>query len=883
MARPPRSLEPVACSPPPGACYRVAMGFIVALGMAAALTPPGPGISEALARERVAAITDLAYELGFVVPDARDEPVEGRVGIRLTLAEPHRVVLDFAQPADRVRGVEVNGVAVEAEIAGGHIVVPAERTVAGTNTIAVAFTAGDEALNRQNDFLYTLFVPARARLAFPCFDQPDLKARFRLTLTVPAEWQAVANGAEVSAITRDGARVVEFAETPPLPTYLFAFATGRFQVETAGRDGRTYRMFHRETDAARLARNRDAIFDLHAAALAWLEDYTEIAYPWGKFDFVLIPSFQFGGMEHAGAILYNAERLLLDESATQNQLLARASVIAHETAHMWFGDLVTMRWFDDVWMKEVFANFMAAKIVNPSFPDLNHELRFLLAHHPVAYGADRTEGANPIRQPLDNLDEAGQLYGPIIYQKAPVVMRQLELLIGEEGFRDGLREYLAQHSFGNATWTDLVEILDARTRRDVAEWSRAWVDERGRPVFTVRLIEDARGRLDSVHLRLDDPGGRGLVWPERLRLAFGDRDGVRHVEVDVTDRNTFARGPRGIGRPLYVLPGAGLGYGLFLLDEGSRDYLLAHVEEVPDEVTRGAAWIALWENLLESRVAPADFVEAVMRALPQEPDEQNAELVLGYLRRAFWRFLSSEDRDGRGPALETMLREGLASAGTESRKAAWFGAYRDMALSAEGLAWLERVWRREESVPGLRLAEADEINLAMELAVRAVDDWQAILRTQEERIENSDRRARFTFVVPALSADPGVRERAFARLRFVENRQREPWVLESLAYLNHPLRQSHARQFVRPALELLREIQQTGDIFFPTRWMEATLGGHASPDVARIVRDFLAGEPQYPERLRWTILHTADELFRAGSGDETVMGSGVSRDLSPAD
>ena len=162
-------------------------------------------------------------------------------------------------------------------------------------------------------------------------------------------------------------------------------------------------MFHRETDAAKVARNRDAIFDLHARALAWLEDYTSIPYPWGKFDFVLIPSFQFGGMEHAGAILYNASGLMLDESATQNQLLERASVIAHETAHMWFGDLVTMRWFNDVWMKEVFANFMAAKIVNPSFPEVNHELRFLLAHHPAAYQVDRTPGPIPIRQPLANL------------------------------------------------------------------------------------------------------------------------------------------------------------------------------------------------------------------------------------------------------------------------------------------------------------------------------------------------------------------------------------------------------------------------------------------------------------------------------------------------
>ena len=135
-------------------------------------------------------------------------------------------------------------------------------------------------------------------------------------------------------------------------------------------------------------------------------------------------------MEHPGSVFYNANSMLLDESATQNQFLGRASLISHETSHMWFGDLVTMKWFNDVWMKEVFANFMAAKIVNPSFPEVNHELRFLLQHYPAAYDVDRTEGANPIRQDLANLNEAGSLYGAIIYQKAPIVMRQLELLVG---------------------------------------------------------------------------------------------------------------------------------------------------------------------------------------------------------------------------------------------------------------------------------------------------------------------------------------------------------------------------------------------------------------------------------------------------------------------
>src|SRR5690606_30114985 len=276
------------------------------------------------------------------------------------------------------------------------------------------------------------------------------------------------------------------------------------------------------------------VFDLHAASLDWLERYTGIPYPFGKFDFVLIPSFQFNGMEHPGAIYYRDTSLLLDESATENDVLDRARVIAHETAHMWFGDLVTMRWFDDVWMKEVFANFMAAKIVEPAFPQVNHDLRFLFAHHPRAYSVDRTPGTHPIRQPLANLDEAGTLYGPIIYQKAPIVMRQLELLIGADAFRNGLRTYLQRYAFGNATWLDLVGILDGHADFDLTKWSRAWVEEAGRPTIRTDIERSEDGTLERIALVQADPlPDRNLIWTQRVNVLVASTDGARSVPIEL--------------------------------------------------------------------------------------------------------------------------------------------------------------------------------------------------------------------------------------------------------------------------------------------------------------------------------------------------------------
>ncbi len=831
---------------------------------AAAIDPSlAPGVPETLARERAQVILSPRYELSFRIPENRAESIHGSETVRFALRAPHRVVLDFAQPSDRVSSVRVGDRPVEVEFAGGHLILPASATKAGENAIRIEFLAGEDSLNRNDDFLYTLFVPARAHSAWPCFDQPDLKARYTLTLSAPSSWEVVANGAEVERTVSGETATVRFAETQPIPTYLFAFAAGKFRIETAERNGRTFRMFHRETDAKKVARNRDAIFDLHARALVWLEEYTGIKYPWGKFDFVLIPSFQFGGMEHPGAIFYNASGLLLDESATQNQLLARATTISHETSHMWFGDLVTMRWFNDVWMKEVMANFMAAKIVNPSFPEVNHDLRFLLSYYPSAYEVDRTAGANPIRQSLGNLDEAGRLYGAIIYDKAPVVVRQLEMIVGEQGFRDGMCEYLKRYSFANATWLDLVRILGARTPENLAAWSHAWVDLRGRPELTTHLHLGPDGNIASLTLSQRDPLGRGALWPQRLQVDVGYGDHMETLAVSVHGAVTDVSLARGKKRPLYVVPnGGGLGYGMFVLDDDTRRYLAAHIENIPDALTRGSAWVDLWENVLEAPRTGPDFLDLAARVLPKETDEQNTQLILSYLTRAFWLLLPPQERIARAPALEAVLREGIGRARTASQKSAWFNAFRDVALTADGVAWLERVWRREQKIDGLGFAEADEITMAMELAVREVPGWQQILEAQRDRTQNPDRKARFEFVMPALSADPAVRDKAFERFRNVENRRREPWVLESLHYLNHPLREEHALRYVAPSLELLAEIQRTGDIFFPQRWMDAALSGHRSPAAAQTVRGFLTRHADLPERLRWTVLSAADDLFR---------------------
>jgi aminopeptidase N len=834
---------------------------------------PDAGVSQALARHRAARVSDLRYNLSFVVPAERRGVIVGRETITFTLADASAPLpVDFDPNRAGALHGQANGAPLPNRITNGHIVVPEAALKAGANALTFEFDAGDAPLNRNDDFLYTIFVPARAHEAFPCFDQPDLKARWTLALDVPAGWETLANGAEASRDAAAGRTRVSFTETAPISTYLFAFAAGQFSIERAERNGRTLRMFHRETDAQKVARNRDAIFDLHASALAWLEDYTTIQYPFGKFDFLLVPSFQFGGMEHPGAIFYNAQSLLLDESATDNQLLERASAIAHETAHLWFGDLVTMRWFDDVWTKEVFANLMAAKIVNPSFPRINHELRFLLTYYPAAYDVDRTAGTNAIHQPLANLSDAGTLYGNIIYDKAPIVMRQLETMLGADGFRNGLRDYLHRYSYANATWGDLIALLRERTPEDLAAWSRAWVDEPGRPIFRTTLQVD-NGRITRLALTESDPNPRRrLHWPQNLLVGLGYTGHVDLVPTRMMTGRADVYGARGHIEPSFILPnGAGLGYGDFHLEGGSLEWLMAFMPTISDPLTRGAAWVTLWESMLDGDIGADAFIEAALKAHTIETDPLIKERVLAYVAQAYWQFLPDDRRQALAPRLEQEMIEGLQNASATSVKSAYFSTLRSVALTTPTLEWLTSVWRGEQKIDGLPLAETDFILLAEDLAVRGVPDGKSIVAQQIERSQNPDRKARLAFVAPALSADPAERDRFFASLKDVANRRHESWVLEAVRFLNHPLRDAQAVRYVRPSLDLLQDIQRTGDIFFPKRWMDATLAGHKSPAAAQGVRQFLdAMGTSYPDRLRRIVLSSADNLFRANRVHVTV-------------
>jgi len=782
---------------------------------------PKDGISIELARDRKAGIDSLRYALHFDIPETRTAPVEGKVSLTFFLTEKRPVHLDAK--GFEVHSVSVNGRRSSPKIINEHISLPRHLLKKGHNEIDISFTAGEQSLNRREKFLYTLLVPDRARTLFPCFDQPDLKARYTLSLTVPHGWNAVSN----TAVDFTEGSLVHFRETEPLSTYLFSFVAGEFECVTSEgieANGTPIHLYHRETDPDRIAQCPEILRQVKQS-IDWLEEYTGIRYPFAKYDLIILPDFQYGGMEHTGATLYNDRRMFLSNHPTTDEILSRASLIAHETAHMWFGDFVTMKWFDDVWTKEVFANFFAAKMVRPLFPSINHRLSDLKNYYAAAYTEDRTIGSNAIQRPLGNLRDAGLIYCNIIYDKSPVVMSMLEHRIGSDTFREAIRTYLSSFAYGNATWDDLVSIISRQATFDVAEWSRVWVKEKGMPEY------DYIAEGDKITVRQRDPFGAGNAWQQEISYtvfsASGDSADVTAVFDGCTE--TVLEAPFGVA---HVIPNSdGLAYGRFRISEPEAQWLFSIYPELVDENTRMSVLMTLYESTWHRELQPEEFITWACRMLPSESNTLIRSSMMGYAASAdlwarrsglFEEFLHSTSVN---PAFDHEFR---------------LTAFRNlMRVSSSKNDVLLEIWQTEKPFDGLLLSERDYTSLAYQLMLRYPSMAVSIRDTQAGRISNPDRREAFQYISRACSPDRADRDLFFISLLDASTRGPESRVTAALSLLTSPLLGDEAVSRIRPALEIIEDIQRTGDIFFPSSWCTSLLGSQTSPEAASQVRSFV--------------------------------------------
>ena len=799
------------------------------------------GISLELAQLRKKKIKELKYDLHFSIPKRKQEAVEGEANIRFTIQRPQEIILDFRENADKIKEVSVNGQSTAYIFQNEHIRIPEEATVQGMNEIYIRFTAGDQSLNRNEEFLYTLLVPDRARTVFPCFEQPNLKAEFTLQLEVPAEWEAVSNTSIQTEAIKNGRKQITFCPTEPLSTYLFSFVAGKLKKVEYADGERILTAYHRETDPKRVTQ-LDIIFQQVASSLHWMEDYTDIPYPFAKYSFIILPGFQYGGMEHTGATLYNDNSMFLSEHPTLDEELARAKLIAHETAHMWFGDYVTMDWFNDVWTKEVFANYFAACITEPLFPSVNHSLNWIKTYTSASLAEDRTAGSNSIRQPLDNLRNAGLIYGNIIYNKAPVMMQKLVEIMGEEAYQEGIRKYLKTYAYGNATWDDLIAILDAKTEEDLATFSDVWVNQKGMPHITFH------NRYGQLEIRQKDPLNRGLLWPQRFQVTFQGLE-CSSVEVNLTKDSLIIDIPEGTEA---ILPNTdGRGYGLFIPDEQSKKWLLAHWQETLDDTARQSLLMLLYENYQHNLISDKEWMNALLNGLNNEKNALIASTLCSYLNDPLIRL---GNKDLENELWKWSENHPIASCRLQ--------LIRCLTSSAKAPESIERIYRLWEKQSHPMLNERDYMTMAYELALHRPERYETIRETQRDRITNPDRKRQFDFIIQAVTPDTLQMDTFFQSLLKAENRRIEPWAASALTYLNHPLRQPYSMKYIRPGLEVLQEVQRTGDIFFPKDWASALLENYKSKEAYQEVQAFFEAHPEYPALLKNKILQAAWSIYR---------------------
>ncbi|MCI9845215.1 M1 family metallopeptidase [Flavobacterium pectinovorum] len=818
------------------------------------------GVSEQLAIFRKHQISDVNYKLLFEIPNQKRENIDSQLTLNLNLSDLSQpLLLDFKEKNSNIKSVSANGKSIAIVHEKGHIVIPVESLVSGKNTIAISFIAGNLSLNRNDDFLYTLLVPDRASTLFPCFDQPDIKATYKLSLTVPKDWKVLAGADVKETVEKGDFTSYTFGQSDKMSTYLFSFVAGKFNSVTQ-KPGLEMTFLYRENDKGKLESSRDTIFNLHQQSLNFLEKYTSYKFPFQKLDFASIPVFQYGGMEHVGAIQYRESTLFLDNSATDSEKLDRAKLIAHETSHMWFGDLVTMKWFDDVWMKEVFANFMADKIMNPIFPKVNHNLQFFTAHYPSAYAEDRSLGTHPIKQHLANLKDAGSLYGSIIYNKAPIMMRQLEASMGKEAFRKGIEKYIKKYANDNADWNNLVEILDTETPLDMKKWSEVWVNQSGRPIITDKIEYDEKNRIKSFEIFQQAEDKSVNIWPQTFQIGLVYAKEVKVVEVNLKNQNLLLKQLEGLKKPLKIMYNYnGFGYGVFPVGVNN----LNTISSLKDDLARASAYVNLYENMLAGNHHPSYVFAVFLNGVQVETNELVLKIIANQTSAVFWKFLTDKQRIKAHEQLEGVLYYSLQTDLPSNIKKTLFNLYSSIAYSDSGKEKLYEIWAKEKIIPNLKLNEDDYTNIAMNLAIFKVYIANEILEKTRTMITNPDKLKRFEFLLPSLSQEESVRDAFVESLKDDKNREKESWVSVGLANIHHPLRQESAQKYIRFSLDLTDEIQRTGDIFFPKDWLNNTVGRYSSKYAFDEVQRFLKENPNFSPILKRKLFQATDALYRA--------------------
>lgn len=641
---------------------------------------PGENLSRDEARERAELLTVDGYEVALDLRSAVGEPDggDGEAGPRTFRSQTtirFRVARDGASTfadllAPAVDGVTLNGKDLDPAAVFDGTRIALDGLPAGENVLVVdarcAYSRTGEGMHRFVDpedgevYLYTQYEPADARRVFANFEQPDLKAPYRFEVTAPEGWLVRSNGAEESV---EGG-VHRFAQTLPISTYITVVVAGPYHyvsdVYTRTFDGgSTLEIPLGAMCRKGLARHFDAddVFLLTKQGLDFFHDHFDYPYPFGKYDQAFVPEYNLGAMENPGLVTFREEYIYRGK-VTSASYERRANVILHEMAHMWFGDLVTMQWWDDLWLKESFADFMGTFSMVEATRFTNGWITFANNRKAWAYRADQLPSTHPVTADIRDLEDAKLNFDGITYAKGASVLKQLVAYVGRDAFLEGARRYFKRHAYGNTQLGDLLSVLAETSGRDMTAWSRSWLQTAGVNVLTPVVTYDGEGRVAELAVTQEAAASHPELRPHRVAVGLyrltpeGELVRYARAETDVSGERTVVAELAGAQRPdLVLVNDDDLTYCKVRFDEVSLATLREHLGDITDPLARALCWSALW-NLTRDALLPArDFVSLVLSSAGRESDIGVLQMLHAWAQSALVHYAAPAWRAEGGRAL----------------------------------------------------------------------------------------------------------------------------------------------------------------------------------------------------------------------------------------
>jgi aminopeptidase N len=558
-------------------------------------------------------------------------------------------------------------------------------------------------------YLYTQFEVADARRVYACFEQPDLKARFSITVLAPSSWVVVSNGACLSSEAVDEESVTRhvFAATLPISTYLTALVAGDYHAEYATHQAAAGTVPMSILCRQSLAKHLDAdrIFEITKSGFDVFEKHFGYPYPFGKYDQVFVPEFNSGAMENVGCVVLRDEYVFRSRQ-TEASYQVRANTILHELSHMWFGDLVTMKWWDDLWLKESFATWAATFAAGEIMEDpVAAWATFCNGNKNWAYRQDQLPTTHPIAADMIDLEAIELNFDGITYAKGASVLVQLVAFVGQDAFLEGLRAYFAEHAFGNTELIDLLRALERPSGRDLSRWSDQWLETAGVNTLAAAFELDADGAFRAF--RIDQTAAP--EWPtlRSHRIALGlyslTREGLvrtNRIEVDITGQSSAVGELDGVPQPDLLLPNDDdLSYAKVRLDRRSLQTVVDHIDKVTSALTRALLWSATWDMCRDAELRAAEYVELVLRGVGNEPDLTAVRYTLNQAQSAASSYAPPALRPRLLARWQSGVEELLARSAPGSDHQLALARSFAAAAEDEHAADLLQEWLRGEGVP----------------------------------------------------------------------------------------------------------------------------------------------------------------------------------------